>query len=282
MRESFIGIDIGGSKMLIQHGDTTERTVTGPSFSPCLMQSQLRHFVTEHGLRPKGIGVAIPGLVDSGGRIVACDVLPHFVGWQPRQDLEPIGSPVAVMNDVQAALEEEMHDASSNITGGVVMAGTGIGAAFIVHGQPLLGTCGWAGELGYAPLVIDGQVQRLDNVASGASIAAKLGVTAAQLSALAHQGDIAALAAIREAGQALGIGLATVINLLNPSRLAVGGGALALPSYWAAAQNSAQQHSIPVLWDACTLSQVRQGELTVALGAVRFVSSAVSAAKQVR
>ena len=77
------------------------------------------------------------------------------------------------------------------------------------------------------------------------------------------------VAALRAAGEALGLGLATVINLLNPSLLALGGGALELPGYLAGALHAAERHSLSDLWRACEVRRVREGELTAALGALR-------------
>jgi predicted NBD/HSP70 family sugar kinase len=96
------------------------------------------------------------------------------------------------------------------------MVGTGIGAAFQVGGLPLLGAKGWAGELGYMPIYVDG-----------------------------------------EGGHALGVALAAVINLLNPVKLAIGGGTFALHGYAEAAYKAAQRYSLPDLWDTCSLEEVK-------------------------
>jgi predicted NBD/HSP70 family sugar kinase len=215
----------------------------------------------------------VPGLVDLTGRITACDVLPRFADWRPEDALADLGARVVVANDVKAALAEELHDLSPGATAGVVMAGTAIGAAFITEGRPLLGARGWAGELGYLPVVVDGSVKRLDELAGGSFIAASLGISADELARRAGAGDAAVLEAIRKGGFALGLGLAAVINLLNPSRLAVGGGALSLPGYWDAARDAAARHSIPEMSHACRLYQVRTGSRVAALGAIRLASA---------
>ncbi len=267
-----IGIDLGGTKALVLSGDLEERSETGPDFSPAALEDRLRRFLTTSKLRPAGIGIAVPGLVDLAGRITACDVLPKFAGWNPREALADLGARVVVANDVKAALAEEMYDAPPGATAGVVMAGTAIGAAFITEGRPLLGASGWAGELGYLPVFVDGGVKRLDELAGGSFIAAGLGVSADELARRAAAGETSAIEAIRKGGFALGVGLAAVINLLNPSRLAVGGGALALPGYWEAAREAAARHSIPEMSHACRLYQVRAGARVAALGAIRLAT----------
>lgn len=275
MPAATIGVDLGGTKALFVCGERASRIETGATFSPDDFVARLASFVAGEKERPSRLGIAVPGLVDDSGRVVACDVLPALAGWRPASALGRLGyDRVAVVNDVQAALLEEMHDAAAGLTAGVVMVGTAIGAAFVAHGEPLLGTSGWAGELGYLPCAVGGDIKRLDELAGGAAMAARRGVEPAQLAELARTGDAAALAVIDEGGTALGLGLAAVVNLLNPSQLAVGGGAIELPGYWDAAARAAARHSIPALWRDCRLARVRAGERVVALGAARRAAAA--------
>lgn len=263
-----VGVDLGGTKLLLTYGARVERLATGPVFTATALEAALRAFVGSLPERPEALGLAVPGLVDSSGSIVACDVLPELVGWSAPQTLQDLACPVMVTNDLTAALAEEFADAEPGLTAGIVLAGTAVGAAFLVEGMPLRGAKGWAGELGYLPLVWDGTVQRLDLLAGGAALAARCGISSAELAARAEEPEIQAV--IREGGRALGLALAAVINLLNPARLAMGGGTLLLPGYEAAARQTAQAHSLPELWDACTLKRVQAGELVVAHGAARM------------
>ena len=274
MPAATVGVDLGGTKALFVCGERASRVETGAAFSADDFAARLAAFVAGERERPSRIGIAVPGLVDGSGRVVACDVLPALAGWSPRDALARLGyDHVAVVNDVRAALLEEMHDEAPGLTAGVVMVGTAIGAAFVAHGAPLLGASGWAGELGYLPVALDGAVQRLDELAGGAALAARRGVDAARLAELAQAGDREALAVIDAGGTALGLGLAAVVNLLNPSQLALGGGAVALAGYWAAAERAAARHSIPELWRDCRLTRVRAGERVVAFGARRAAAT---------
>ena len=271
---STVGVDLGGTKGIFIAGEHSERFDTGESFSTDAFVSRLMDFISRLDLPVRKVGIAVPGLVDSLGRVVACDVLPALVGWDPNEELARVGYQATALNDVRAALRKELHDAPPDITAGVVMAGTAIGAAFLAHGRPLLGASGWAGELGYLPVSKGGVVKRLDDVAGRAAMAAQRGVGAATLAKLASAAEPVALHAIAEGGRALGLGLATVINLLNPSYLAVGGGALHLSGYWSEAVAAAQELSIPELWRDCKLCQVRAGAQVVALGARRAATLA--------
>jgi len=273
MAANTIGIDLGGTKVLILTGDREEESPTGPDFSPAALEARIRGFVAGSSPKPAAIGIAVPGLVDAERHIAACDVLPKFAGWNPGESLADLGARIVVANDVKAALAEEMHDLPPGETAGVVMAGTAIGAAFITEGRPLFGASGWAGELGYLPLLAGGEPKRLDELAGGSFIAASLGISAVELARRAKAGDAVAAEAVRRGGAALGFGLAAVINLLNPSRLAVGGGALRLPGYWDAAREAAARHSIPELFQACRLQEVRAGARVAALGAQRLASA---------
>lgn len=217
------------------------------------------------------IGLAVPGLTNNG-KVTDCDVLPAFRGWQAQQIMQVCARKMIVLNDVEAALLEEMHDAPVDVTAGVIMVGAAIGAAFLTHGQPLRGASGWAGELGYLPVQHGMQVRRLDELAGGAAIAKLCGVEPDALALQAAAGDPAILRIIEQAGVSFGLGLAAVINLFNPSVLAVGGGTSELPGYWQAALAGARQHSLPALWQSCTLSRVKAGSRTVAQGAIRAAS----------
>lgn len=271
MNEEYIGIDLGGTKLLIMCGDERCRIETGPAFSPASMEANIRDFIKDRNIIPKGIGIAVPGLVDQTGNIGVCDVLPNMTGWAPSETFADLGCRVVAINDVKAALAEEMHEVEEGTTAGVIMVGTAVGAAFLTGGQTLMGATGWAGELGYMPISINGEVERLDVLAGGSFLASKLNVNGRQLAELAHINDPSALAVIRDGGRFLGIAVAGVINLLNPSRLAFGGGTLSLPGYFDAMKVAAAQYTIPELWRVCSLSRVGSGESVAALGAIRHV-----------
>ena len=269
-----VGVDVGGTKLLLVAVGggvrETHRAETGPGAGPPEVEREVARFVRRLPRAPDALGLAVPGLVDEdAGRVAACDVLPRLAGWEAGAALRRLSPHVRVMNDAGAALVEEAHDLAPGATAGIVMAGTAVGAAFRVHGVPLRGARGWAGEIGYLPLSVDGRVRTLDDLAGGAATAARLGISGAGLAARAAAGDPATLAAVREAGTALGLGLAAVVNLLNPELLAVGGGAAALPGYFEAAVESAAAHALPELWRACTVRRARAGEAVVALGAAR-------------
>lgn len=270
-----VGIDIGGTKLLLIAGEHSVRLPTGPEADGAMLEAAIRAELARLGVRPSLIGIAIPGLVDAEGRVEMSGVLPRLAGWRPADALADLGCRVHALNDAEAALVEEAHALPPGATAGIVMAGTAIGAAFRVEGVPLRGARGWAGELGYLPLSTPHGVQRLDDLAGGRFIAARLGTDGAGLQQRAQQGDAAALAAIRDGGAALGLALAGLVNLLNPHLLVLGGGTMSLPGYEAALRDAVARHALPPLLASCELRRAGGGASVVALGALRAAASSV-------
>ena len=271
-----IGLDLGGTKLLMvaegPGGRAVERVSTGMAFDGRALSAAVASFLESHRDAASAVGLAIPGLVGPGPVVQACDVLPGIVGWRPPASLT--GRRFAMINDAAAALAEECHDAPAEVTAAVVMVGTGIGAAIQVEGRPFGGANGWAGELGSIPIAsgADG-VRTLDQLASGQALVTRLGTDGAAVRARVDAGDEVARKAVQEAGTALGLGLAALIDIVNPALVSIGGGLSELPGYLEAALASAESHTLPDLWRACRVRPVRAGELVAALGAARVASS---------
>jgi glucokinase len=265
-----VGIDIGGSKILFlaTDGDRQIRAqiATGKDFAAADAQTEIDRFIVGLPNLPRSIGIAIPGLVDRHGIVIACDVLPHLVDWQPASTLSSI-CPVNVLNDAEAALVQAVADLQPQKVVAVVMVGTGIGAAIWINGAIFRGANGWAGELGSMPM---GNGRTLDECASGAAILSEFPDNSAKvIAAMAEGGESVTLETIERAGAALGMGLATLINLFNPEAIVLGGGTLRWRGYLDAAIDSARKSALPDLWAACQLQVSPHGGDVVALGAAR-------------
>jgi glucokinase len=264
-----VGIDIGGSKLLALaiEGDTQIRSQvsTGRDFTAADAQAEIERFIDALPQLPGSIGIAIPGLVDRRGIVIACDVLPRLVGWQPASTLCSI-CPVTVLNDAEAALVQIVADLQPQTAIVVVMVGTGIGAAIWINGAIFRGASGWAGELGSMPM---GDGRTLDECASGAAILRALGVSVQMLNDSIVKDDTTTIETIERAGSSLGMGLATLINLLNPEAIVLAGGTLRWRGYLDAAIDSTQKYALPDLWAACQLQVSPHGGDLVALGAAR-------------
>lgn len=275
-----MGADLGGTKLLLlalRKGRTvTRRVPTGPRTDPDSVEREVRSFLARLGAPPTALGLALPCLVDPEGTVTGCDTFPDLTGWRAEETFADLRCPVRALNDADAALAEETHDLAPDVTAAIVLAGTWVGAAVRANGGPVRGVRGWAGELGSAPISLgDGHVTRLDHLAGGEAIARRLGLSGANVYERAVGGDREVLVAVREAGHALGLGLATLVNLLNPEVLVLGGGALTLPGYREAAMESAERWSLPDPWRACEVRSVRSGAEAVALGAAREAARAL-------
>jgi glucokinase len=272
MTDIHVGIDIGGTKMLLIATDDKcdriercDRFATGQDFTPVQAEAMIAEFVGSLPQPPASVGIAVPGLVDgTSGRVIACDVLPQIVGWLPTVKIDRL----RIVNDAEAALIKTIACSDSTATTVVIMVGTGIGASLYVNGDVLRGAKGWAGELGSIPIGTENNgVTTLDRSASGAAILARFGGDAETLIEAIEDRDAAALKIVSDAGWALGLGIATVINIFNPDLIVLAGGTLAWSGYVEAASSSAAQLSLPDLWMATKLQISPHGSNLVALGA---------------
>lgn len=185
-----------------------------------------------------GAVIALPGLVDSDGRLL---VAPNL-GWTdisvPERIAEALGGPpfpVQAENEANlGALAELWEGAGREFADFIYVSGElGIGAGIIVGGEPFRGAHGFGGELGHTTVDPDGDVCACGNrgcletrVALGAMLhAAGLDPAArvTDLAGRARDGDERALRTLADAGRWLGIGVASAANLLNPRGVVVGG-----------------------------------------------------------
>ena len=112
----------------------------------------------------------------------------------------------------------------------------GVGGGIIVDGQPLTGAAGFAGEIGHMPVNPDGARCRCGSVGCWETEIGERALLALAgrspdggrdavdgVIAAAGAGDPVALTAIARVGRALGLGIAGLVNLLNPRVVVLGG-----------------------------------------------------------
>jgi glucokinase len=192
------------------------------------------------GLVLRGVGIGVPGTVDAERGVVGADI--HYVPELAGAELgaiiaERLGVPTFLDNDVNVlALGEWSFGAGRGARSLVMLAlGTGVGGGIILGGVLHRGEGGFGGELGHVPINFDGRPcicggrGCLKTYVSGTDIAIrgserlKRAVTSAEVFRLAADGDAAARDVIDEVCEALGAGLAVIINGLNPERLLLAG-----------------------------------------------------------
>lgn len=183
-----------------------------------------------------GIGVGVPGVVRERDGVVR--FAPNL-GWHdvPLSQLlrERMAHPVPlhVANDADlGVLAEHTRGAAVGFDNVVFLMGdVGLGGGVIVDGHPLQGVGGYAGELGHLIVDARGRVCRCGSVGCwetevcSPAIARALRVDDTELEPLVERlGSLAQPnAALREVGRYLGTGLGSVVNVLNPEVIVLGG-----------------------------------------------------------
>lgn len=214
----------------------------------------IERLIAEAGVDPSkllGIGVAINGIVDSAAGISR--TAPHF-GWRNVPIAAPLakrfGIPVYLENDARAlAIAEQWFGAGRGAdTFMVLAAGYGIGGGFVVHGKLHRGALGGAGEFGHLPLLPGGPVCSCGKRGCLESLAAEPAIvrhaqealragedsvlanvpalTPEAIAKAAEAGDALARRVLGEAGRWLGVGLAGLVNVLNPELIVITGEAV--------------------------------------------------------
>ncbi|HET8784120.1 MAG TPA: ROK family transcriptional regulator [Candidatus Limnocylindrales bacterium] len=188
-----------------------------------------------------GVGVAVVGVVRRSDGVVS--VAPNL-GWRD----EPLGEvltaalamdvPIAFANEADlAVLAEHRRGAARAVDDVVLVWGSiGVGGGLIVDGRPLVGAAGYGGEVGHLPVNPDGAPCNCGSVGCWETEVGTLALLRRAgrspqtgreafdaLLAPADAGDPAALDAFSDTGRWLGIGLAGIVNVLNPSLVLLGG-----------------------------------------------------------
>jgi glucokinase len=240
-QENVIGIDIGGTAIKLgrftQDGTCTQSlTVATPQPAiPEAVIGAVAQAVTQ--LRTPdtiALGVGTPGPADAAGRVAKVAI--NLQGWIDiplADELEAKTSlPCVIANDANCAgLGEAWLGAGSQFTNLILLTlGTGVGGAIILDNQLFVGHNGAAGELGLITLYPDGYPCNSGNNGSMEQylsingIKRQTGKDPAELSALAQGGDSEALQFWQGYGRMLGAGLASLIYVLTPEAIILGGG----------------------------------------------------------
>jgi predicted NBD/HSP70 family sugar kinase len=196
---------------------------------------------TRCGRRVAGVSLAVPGLVETETGTL---VLAPNLGWAdvPVADelSARLGSPIHVENESNlAALAEHWGGAARGCDDFVCVFGEiGIGGGIMIDGALYRGANGFGGELGHVSVERDGLPCACGSrgcletrageeaIARAAGLQVESGRTRSLTDALlrrARSGDPTTVAAIRDAGGWLGVGLATVFNLLDLEAVVLGG-----------------------------------------------------------
>lgn len=261
-----IGVDLGGTKMLLGVLDTGSNVVwesreasTGQTESG-LVDLLIREIGEARAARPevRAVGMGIPATIDhEKGEALSAVNLP--IANLPIRDVvsERVGLPAFVDNDANlAALAEHLFGAARGVQNVVMLTiGTGIGGGVILGGELYRGTVGAAGELGHVVIDMDGPPCQgncpgrgcVEAFASGTALGREgreaaerepdsaLGKMRAEdreidgraVTEAALFGDATALAIFETVGSRLGVALTSFANIFEPDVFVIGGGVVA-------------------------------------------------------
>ncbi len=210
---------------------------------PLLIAQAERLIATGAAEQLVGVGMGIPGPVDTRtGRLGITTTMPGWEEFPIEQTLRAYWDvPLLIENDARACAlgEASVAGLDRDATILAVKFASGIGAGIVVNGQVVGGADGAAGDIGHIRLTESGPICRcgregcLAAWASGRALVHQLrpiGVRSVDdLVLRAQTGDPAVLSAVADAAGALGRVLATVVAIINPHVVALGGSVGRLP-----------------------------------------------------
>jgi predicted NBD/HSP70 family sugar kinase len=258
-QRSSVAVDIRATRTYLMLADPMGRprsdivsmtTPREPRRLVTALAARIRQLLDAHAAdagKCDGIGVVVPGMVDTGtSRVLHAPTL----GWR-NVDLRgrlaaATGLPVQVENSGRACALAQVWEArtvASPVRNLVfVSVSDGVGVGIVVNGERLRGRHNIAGEFAHMPLSIDGprcscgatgcweahisNLATLTRYAGRSLLAPAAGdspFTIDDLIARARGGDGKAVAALQASARYLGLGLGGVINIINPDCVFIGG-----------------------------------------------------------
>jgi glucokinase len=301
-----IGLDIGGTKIAVgiamgAPGRLEHRAVawTRPELgiesvlktADALIEDAIAAARAE-GIKLSRLGIAVPELVDTFGQIFSEAVVVGLSAVDLRARYSEFDV-VVVESDVRAAAvaEARVGAGKSYESFCYVSVGTGISHCLVQSGAPWRGSRGSAILLGSSVMAEwqDAGASRrwvLEEISSGPAVLARyraLGGAAGSVREVldAYATEASATRSVDEAAAALGIGLATLVNLLDPECLVVGGGLGVAPGpYFELAVASARSHIYSATARDLAILQAECGEDSAVLGAAVLTLEARAASAE--
>jgi len=253
-----VGVDLGATKIaagLVSPDNQIIKKVyaeTRVAEGPAPVVERINHCVDELRSHIPGskqmvaIGVCCPGPVDHASGMVLDP--PNMTGWLnvPLQKMlkERLAIPAAIEHDSKAAALGEFHFGADQGSNDMIfeVVGTGVGAAIILNGQLYRGPHNSAGEIGHVTIDMNGPscscgsngclevytagpdlVDRFRDFIKDSGELCPANADGKWVAKLAAEGHPQALRVFEQAGQALGIGVATMAHLFDVSTYIIGG-----------------------------------------------------------
>jgi fructokinase len=247
-----IGVDVGGTKieavalddtglLVARHRVETMRDYDGTIADVVGLVNRLETETGQHC----SVGVGIPGTVERSNGLVKNANSTWLNGRPVDRDLcEALGREVRVANDANCFVVSEATDgaaAGAGVVFGVIL-GTGCGGGVALSGRVHAGPNGVGGEWGHNPLpwpsedevpgwpCYCGKTGCLETWISGTGLMADYerhsgkALKGQEIVAASEAGDQDALTALERLENRIARGLATVVNVLDPDAIVIGGG----------------------------------------------------------
>ncbi|MFE6779673.1 ROK family protein [Streptomyces sp. NPDC057702] len=247
-----VGVDFGHAHLRVAVGNLAHRVLaeeTEPldvdaSAAQGMDRAEtlVKRLIEATGIDPGkviGVGLGVPGPIDvATGTLGSTAILPGWAGSNPRDDLAArLGVPVYVDNDANlGALGELVWGSGRGVADlAYIKVASGVGAGLVISGQIYRGPGGTAGEIGHITLDESGPVCRCGNRGCLETFTAARYVlpllhsshgpdlTMERMVTLAREGDPGCRRVVADVGRHVGSGVANLCNLLNPSRVVLGG-----------------------------------------------------------
>lgn len=199
----------------------------------------------------RAVGMTLPGLVGSAGGLAESSNLSWDTVAVPDLLRTKIGAPVYVDNDSNAStLAEHLFGVAADLSDFIMLDGSrGIGGGVFIDGRLYRGRSGFSGEMGHIKVVKDGRMCGCGapGCLSAYICAPALVARSRRVPGISKFSDILAAAEagnpdvrylLEEAGQFLGVAMATLINVFDPPAIALGG---IIAEIWPYIENSTRQ-----------------------------------------
>lgn len=299
----FAGIDIGGTTIkygiVAADGSIAQQTSvpTNPQAGKDAMIEQLQSIVKKLSEQGESIGVGFPSVVNPKDGCVYHP--PNLPGWGIVPLIELLQSvssvPLTVDNDANVAglAESELgagKDASHFL---YITLGTGVGGAIIVENRIFTGERGGAGEVGHIVMdfnatteagkqlfqtgTLEEIIGRAGLITMGHLFAAKYpdstlnnvkDLDVKDISEAAVRHDVAALECLKHAGTVLGLGLCSMLAILDMRVVVVGGGvSQAHPIFLDTARNTLKTRALPTIASESDIRAAKFGSTAGLVGA---------------
>jgi fructokinase len=249
-------VDVGGSVCLRRRVATPAHHYRATIDAIVALVSEIEQEIGEAA--PVGIG--IPGAISPMTGLVKNANSTWLIGRPFQADLEAaLGRPTRLTNDANCFVQSEAVDgaaAAMHTVFGVIL-GTGVGGGIAIGGRVLAGANAIAGEWGHNPLpwptpdetpgpvCYCGRSGCLETFLSGPALAADhlchsgQRLSAPEITQAAQSGDRMCCATVARYVHRLARGLASVINLLDPDAIVLGGGLSAVTALY---------EQVPAIW----------------------------------